>query len=54
VHEPGLGEALHSAAVQDAVNETYAPVTAAVGDLLAACEAAKVLRPGLDPPTCCS
>ncbi len=45
----GLGEALHSAAVQDVVNETYAPVTAAVGELLAACEAAKVLRPGLDP-----
>lgn len=45
----GLGEALHSAAVQDLVNETYAPVTAAVGELLAACEAAKVLRPGLDP-----
>jgi AcrR family transcriptional regulator len=45
----GLGEALHSAAAQDVVNETYAPVTAAVGELLAACEAAKVLRPGLDP-----
>ncbi len=45
----GLGEALHSAAVQDIVNETYAPVTAAVGELLAACEAAGVMRPGLDP-----
>lgn len=45
----GLGEALHSAAAQDVVNETYAPVTAAVGELLAACEAAKVVRPGLDP-----
>jgi AcrR family transcriptional regulator len=45
----GLGEALHSAAAQDVVNETYAPVTAAVGELLAACEAARVVRPGLDP-----
>ena len=45
----GLGEALHSAAVQDVINETYAPVTAAVGELLAACEAATVVRPGLDP-----
>jgi AcrR family transcriptional regulator len=45
----GLGEALHSAAVQDAVNQTYAPVTAAVGQLLAACEAAGVIRRGLDP-----
>jgi AcrR family transcriptional regulator len=45
----GLGEALHSAAVQDVINETYAPVTAAVGELLAACEAAQVVRPGLDP-----
>jgi AcrR family transcriptional regulator len=45
----GLGEALHSAAVQDAVNQTYAPVTAAVGQLLAACEAAGVIRRRLDP-----
>jgi len=45
----GLGEALHSAAAQDVVSETYAPVTAAVGELLAACEAARAVRPGLDP-----
>jgi Transcriptional regulator SbtR-like, C-terminal domain len=45
----GLGEALHSAAVQDVVNQTYAPVTAAVAQLLAACEAAGVIRHGLDP-----
>ena len=45
----GLGEALHTAAVQDAVNETYAPVIAAVGELLTACEAAGAVRPGLDP-----
>jgi AcrR family transcriptional regulator len=45
----GLGEALHSAAAQDVVDQTYAPVTAAVGQLLAACEAAGVIRRGLDP-----
>jgi AcrR family transcriptional regulator len=45
----GLGEALHSAAAQDVINETYAPVTAAIGELLAACEAAGAVRPGLDP-----
>jgi hypothetical protein len=31
------------------VNETYAPVTAAVGELLRACEAAGSVRAGLDP-----
>jgi AcrR family transcriptional regulator len=45
----GLGEALHTAAAQDAINETYAPVTAAVGQLLAAAERAGQVRPGLDP-----
>jgi AcrR family transcriptional regulator len=45
----GLGEALHSAAMRDAINETYAPVTAAVGTLLDACVAAGSMRPGLDP-----
>lgn len=45
----GLGEALHTAAVQDVVNETYAPVTAAVGVLLQACVADGSVRPGLDP-----
>jgi AcrR family transcriptional regulator len=45
----GLGEALHTAAVQDAVNETYAPVEAAVGRLLDACVADGTVRPGLDP-----
>ncbi|MFC5805086.1 TetR/AcrR family transcriptional regulator [Streptomyces formicae] len=44
----GLGEALHTAAVQDAVNETYAPVTAAVARLLRACEEDGSVRPGLD------
>jgi AcrR family transcriptional regulator len=45
----GLGEALHTAAVQDAVNQTYAPVTAAVGLLLGACEDDGSMRGGLDP-----
>jgi AcrR family transcriptional regulator len=45
----GLGEALHTAAAQDAINATYAPVTAAIADLLAACAAAGAFRPGLDP-----
>ncbi|HEY1703349.1 MAG TPA: TetR/AcrR family transcriptional regulator [Trebonia sp.] len=45
----GLGEALHNAAVHDAVNETYAPVEAAVGRLLAACFADGSVRPGLAP-----
>lgn len=45
----GLGEALHTAAVQDAVGETYAPVVDAVTRLLNACVAAGSLRPGLDP-----
>ena len=45
----GLGEALHTAAAQDVINDAYAPVTAAVGELLAAGEAAGAMRPGLDP-----
>jgi AcrR family transcriptional regulator len=45
----GLGEALHSAAVQDAIDETYAPVIAAVGQLVDACVADGSLRPDLDP-----
>jgi AcrR family transcriptional regulator len=45
----GLGEALNTAAVRDVVNVTYAPVTAAVGTLLRACEEEGSIRPGLDP-----
>jgi hypothetical protein len=45
----GLGEALHTVAAQDVINETYAPVTAAVGQLLDAAEQAGQVRPGLDP-----
>ena len=45
----GLGEALHNAAIQNAVDETYAPVTAAVAKLLDSCVADGTVRPGLDP-----
>jgi AcrR family transcriptional regulator len=45
----GLGDALHNAAVHDAINETYAPVEAAVGRLLDACVADGTVRPGLNP-----
>jgi AcrR family transcriptional regulator len=45
----GLGEALHTAAAQNTINETYAPVIAAVTVLLQACAADSSLRAGLDP-----
>jgi AcrR family transcriptional regulator len=45
----GLGEALYTAAAQNVINDTYAPVTAAVGQLLDAAEQAGQVRPGLDP-----
>jgi hypothetical protein len=45
----GLGEALQTAAAQDVVNETYAPVTEAIQLLLRACEHAGDVRPGLAP-----
>jgi AcrR family transcriptional regulator len=45
----GLGEALHSAAVQEAINETYKPVVTAVGQLIDACVADGSMRDGLDP-----
>ena len=45
----GLGEALHNAAVRNAIDETYAPVVAAVARLLDACAADGSVRPGLDP-----
>lgn len=45
----GLGEALHSAAIQDAINATYAPVTAAVTKLVDACVAEGSMAPGHDP-----
>jgi len=45
----GLGEALHTAAAQEAINETYEPVTAAIGQLLRAAERSGEVRAGLDP-----
>lgn len=45
----GLGEALHTAAIQDAINATYAPVTAAVARLVDACVAEGSMAPGHDP-----
>jgi len=45
----GLGEALHNVAIQNAIDETYAPVVAAVTKLLDACVADGSVRPGLDP-----
>jgi AcrR family transcriptional regulator len=45
----GLGEALHNAAIQNAINETYAPVVAAVTKLLDSCVADHSVRRGLDP-----
>ncbi|MBL0887408.1 TetR/AcrR family transcriptional regulator [Myceligenerans indicum] len=45
----GLGEALHSAAARDVVDETYAPVISAVARLLSACQEDGSLRPDLDP-----
>ncbi len=45
----GLGEALNTPAAQKIINDTYPPVTAAVAELLAACQAAGTVRAGLDP-----
>ncbi|UWE07293.1 TetR/AcrR family transcriptional regulator [Actinacidiphila bryophytorum] len=44
----GLGEALHSAAAQEVVSASWPPVTAAVAQLLDACEQAGDVRPGVD------
>jgi AcrR family transcriptional regulator len=45
----GLGEALQTAAAQDVVKQTEAPVTEAIGVLLQACENVGDVRPGLEP-----
>jgi AcrR family transcriptional regulator len=45
----GLGEALRSAAVQDAISETYTPVVTAVATLMDACVADGSMRSDLDP-----
>ena len=43
----GLDQALHSAAIRSAIDESYAPVAAAVARLLDACVAEGSVRPGL-------
>jgi AcrR family transcriptional regulator len=45
----GLGEALHNAALQDAISDTYAPLVTAVAHLIDAGAAASSLRSDLDP-----
>jgi AcrR family transcriptional regulator len=45
----GLGEALQSAAAQNVINDTYAPVIGAVGQLLKAAELAGQVRSDLVP-----
>jgi AcrR family transcriptional regulator len=44
----GLDQALHSVAIRSAIDESYAPVAAAVARLLDACVADGSVRPGLD------
>jgi AcrR family transcriptional regulator len=44
-----LGEALHSAAAQEVISSSWPPVTAAVQQLLDACEQAGDVRQGIDP-----
>lgn len=43
----GLDQALHSAAIRSAIDESYAPVAGAVARLLDACVADGSVRPGL-------
>ena len=45
----GLGEALRTPEAEQAIAESYAPVTAAIAELLAAGEASGELKRGLDP-----
>ena len=45
----GLGETLQAPVVQEEVSSAYAPVVAAVGELIAACAADGSMREGLDP-----
>ena len=45
----GLGDALRSPEAEKAIAASYAPVATAIGELLAAGEAAGELKPGLDP-----
>ncbi|MDR1265899.1 MAG: TetR/AcrR family transcriptional regulator [Propionibacteriaceae bacterium] len=45
----GLGDALHSAAAQEVVKESWGPAGAAVGKLVDACVAEGAMAPGHDP-----
>lgn len=45
----GLGDALHSAAAQQMVQESWGPASAAVGKLVDACVAEGSIAPGHDP-----
>jgi AcrR family transcriptional regulator len=45
----GLGDALHGAAAQEVIDSTYAPVTAAIGQLLDAGAKTGAFRADLDP-----
>ncbi|MEU0533799.1 TetR/AcrR family transcriptional regulator [Amycolatopsis tolypomycina] len=45
----GLGDALHSAAAQELISASWAPVTAAVKKLVDACVAEGAIAPGHDP-----
>jgi AcrR family transcriptional regulator len=45
----GLGETLQTPVLQEEVNGAYAPVVAAVGELIAACAADGSMREGLNP-----
>jgi AcrR family transcriptional regulator len=45
----GLGDAMHSAEVQEVIDATWAPATAAVARLVDACVAEGTVAPGHDP-----
>ena len=45
----GLGETLQAPVLQEEVNSAYAPVVAAIGELIAACAADGSMRQGLNP-----
>jgi AcrR family transcriptional regulator len=45
----GLGDALHSAAVQDVVDAAWGPTSVAVGKLVEACVKEGTIAPGHDP-----
>ena len=49
----GLGEALHNAAIQNAIDETYAPVVAAVTSCSTPASPTTSSARASTPPTCC-